>query len=74
MSGEYVPMAQRTPEQQEAYRASCRIRNARYYERKKSGSKAIVALVDHAGVVPCLECGEDMVPVCGFCKDGLAHN
>jgi hypothetical protein len=75
MRGEYVPMSQRTPEQQEAYRASCRERNRRYYARKRHGKESDPIMLTHLrehGSVPCLECGIEVVPVCGFCKNGIA--
>jgi hypothetical protein len=80
MSGEYVPMAQRTPEQRDAYRASCRERNRRYYARKKAFAEAVkkelhgFALDPDSVSVACVKCGIDTVPVCGFCKDGIATN
>jgi hypothetical protein len=68
-------MAQRTPVQREAYREGCRERNRRYYARKRGIKQETVILKNHLsqhGYVPCVQCGEEeVIPVCGFCRDGL---
>lgn len=77
MSGEYVPKEQRTPAQWQAYLESSRERNRRYYQRKRDGRSSNLLMQNHLkkhGNVPCVSCGIEVVPVCGFCKDGLVSN
>lgn len=74
----YVPKRQRSEEEWESYLESCRERNRRYYYRKKYGIERttdrtidIVRNPDHT--VSCLQCGEEVVPICGFCRNGVGH-
>lgn len=77
MSGEYVPKDQRTPEQWDAYLRSNRERNRRYYQRRRDRNNESLLTQGHLemhGTVPCASCGIEVVPVCGFCKDGLVSS
>jgi hypothetical protein len=69
MKNLYVPMSQRTPAQIDAYRASCRERNRRYYWRKKRKEEA-------AKRAPACEhpyCTEKIM-LCGFCAAGMCEH
>ena len=77
MPGDYVPMAQRTPEQREAYRSLHRIKNRRWHARKRERANNSAILQQHLeehGTVSCTHCGIEVVPVCGFCLNGLSDN
>lgn len=63
----YVPAAEKTPVEREAYNLAAAERNRRYYYRKKHGIEYRKITCSHDG------CNE-VIEVCGFCRAGLCEH